>query len=265
MVEFVVISRQPEQRRFERPLLFVHGAWHGAWCWAENFLPYFAERGYVVEALSLRGHGESEGRERLRWTRGRDYVADVHQVASQMVAPPIIIGHSMGGYVVQKYLEKHGAETAVLLAPVPSSGVLRTTLNIARHYPLHFLRLNLKLSLYPLVETAALTQAQFFSADMPQEQVQGYFERMQDESYLGFLDMLALDLPRPKRVKARMLVLGGSDDAIFTVKEFERTALAYGADFEIFPGMAHDMMLEEGWQGVAEGIANWLEALASKS
>lgn len=261
MVKLEVISRQPERRRFETPLLFVHGAWHGAWCWEENFLPYFADKGYVVHALSLRGHGASEGRERLRWTRGRDYVADVHQVVSRLPTRPIIIAHSMGGYVVQKYLERYEAEAVVLLAPVPAKGVLRTTLNIARHYPLRFLRLNLQLSLYPLVETAELTRAQFFSADMPAEQVQGYFERMQDESYLGFLDMLVLDLPRPKRVKARMLVMGGSDDAIFTVKEFERTAKAYDAELEVFPGMAHDVMLEAGWEEVAERMADWLESV----
>jgi len=27
------------------PLVFVHGAWHGAWCWDEFFLPCFADKG----------------------------------------------------------------------------------------------------------------------------------------------------------------------------------------------------------------------------
>ena len=50
------------------PFLFVHGVWHAAWCWAEHFLPCFAQHGYISHALSLRGHGGNEGRERLRWT-----------------------------------------------------------------------------------------------------------------------------------------------------------------------------------------------------
>ena len=41
------------------PLLFVHGAWHAAWCWDEHFLGYFADRGYRAVALSFRGHGDS--------------------------------------------------------------------------------------------------------------------------------------------------------------------------------------------------------------
>jgi pimeloyl-ACP methyl ester carboxylesterase len=41
------------------PLLFVHGAWHAAWCWDERFLDFFADRGYRALAMSLRGHGKS--------------------------------------------------------------------------------------------------------------------------------------------------------------------------------------------------------------
>ncbi len=41
------------------PLLFIHGAWHGAWCWDEHFLDFFANNGFHAVALSLRGHGNS--------------------------------------------------------------------------------------------------------------------------------------------------------------------------------------------------------------
>ena len=49
------------------------------------------------------------------------------------------------------------------------------------------------------------------------------------------------------------LVLGGARDTIFTRKEVESTARAYATRAEIFPNMAHDLMLEEGWQAVAGG------------
>ncbi len=63
-----LLSRSPSSPSHPTPLLFIHGAWHGAWCWAEHFLDYFAAHGYAAHALSLRGHGNSPGRERLRWT-----------------------------------------------------------------------------------------------------------------------------------------------------------------------------------------------------
>jgi len=55
------------------PLLFVHGAYVGAWCWAEHWLPWFAAQGYPAYAPSLRGHGRSAGRERLNAFGLADY------------------------------------------------------------------------------------------------------------------------------------------------------------------------------------------------
>jgi pimeloyl-ACP methyl ester carboxylesterase len=46
-----IISHEPKEGTRPTPILFVHGAWHGAWCWEENFLPYFAGKGYSTNAL----------------------------------------------------------------------------------------------------------------------------------------------------------------------------------------------------------------------
>lgn len=259
-----LISRVPESPTHPTPLLFVHSAWHGAWCWEEYFLDYFAQQGFAAHALSLRGHGASAGREHLRWSRLADYVADVAEVASQLMAQsathqaPVVIGHSMGGAVAQKYLETHIAPAGVLLASMPPAGVLATTLRIASHHPLEFLKVNLTLSLYPLVASPKLAREAFFSAAMPEEQVAAYTQRLQDESYLGFLDMLMLNLPRPQRVKTPLLVLGGAQDTIFHPHEVEATARAYNTQAILFPNIAHDMMLEPGWQAVADCIIKWL-------
>jgi alpha-beta hydrolase superfamily lysophospholipase len=166
----------------------------------------------------------------------------------------------MGGLVVQKYLEMHKTPAAVLLSSVPPHGVLRTTLSIALRHPLPFLKANLTLQLYPIIGTPALTREAFFSREMPEEKVRTYFARMQNESYRAFLDMI-LSLPHPRRVKTPVLVLGGGRDTIFTRKEVEATARAYRTRAEIFPTMAHDLMLEDGWQMVADRMLDWFDEL----
>src|SRR6476661_688640 len=60
-----LITRTPAGTAYPTPILFVHGAWHGAWCWEEHFLDFFAERGHRVAALDLRGHGASPLRGRF--------------------------------------------------------------------------------------------------------------------------------------------------------------------------------------------------------
>jgi pimeloyl-ACP methyl ester carboxylesterase len=242
------------------PLLFVHGAWHAAWCWDEFFMPYFAGLGYACYAPSLRGHGASPGRDRLRWTRISEYVDDIADVASRLPAQPVLIGHSAGGFAVQKFLERRAAAGAILIASVPPTGAARTTLRVARKYPRKFLEVQLRLSLAPLIDTRERARELFFSASMPADQVAGYHERLQDESYRAFLDLVVFDLVKPKKVRrVPMLVLGGADDALFTPRQVRRTAETFGADFEIFQGMAHDLMLEPAWTDVAERMAGWLD------
>jgi pimeloyl-ACP methyl ester carboxylesterase len=256
-----IISKTPSRALSKTPLLFVHGAWHGAWCWKVHFMDFFAKQGYSVHALSLRGHGESEGFDRLRWSRIADYVSDVAQVAQELPSPPIVIGHCMGGHVVQKYLERFSAPGAILLASPPPAGALATTLRIARRHPLVAAKICLTLRLFPLVSSPALAREYLFSAGLTDSQAQRYGERLQDESYLSLLDMLALDLPRPDLVKTPMLVLGGAKDAIFSPQEVESTAHAYQSEAQIFPDMAHDLMLEPKWQTVAQRMADWLREL----
>lgn len=55
-----------------------------------------------------------------------------------------------------------------------------------------------------------------------------------------------LSLPRPERITTPLLILGGEADTIFHPAEIRRAAQAYHTDAHIFPGLAHDMMLEEG-------------------
>jgi pimeloyl-ACP methyl ester carboxylesterase len=254
-------SKASSKASSKPPLLFVHGAWHGAWCWEEHFLPYFAERGRAAHALSLRAHGEND-RRGLRWKRIDDYVADVAHVAAQLGSPPVLIGHSMGGLVVQRYLEGARAPAVVLLASVPVGGIFGVMWRLATRHPLVFLHANATWSLRPLIGTPELSREAFLRLDMPIDEVMPLWKRMQDESYLAFLDMLLFRKARPERAlrpNSPVLVLGAGADAIFTEAEQRRTAAGWGARAEIFPGMAHDMMLDPNWRAVADRILAWLD------
>jgi alpha-beta hydrolase superfamily lysophospholipase len=231
---------------------------HGAWCWDLHFLEYFARHGFAAYAVSLRGHGNSEGGDRLRWARVADFVDDVAVAARRLPGPPVVIGHSLGGFVVQKYLEDHDAPAGVLLSSPPPSGMFGAAVRIARRRPLVFAKANLTFSLAAVIATPRLAREAFFSADLPDEELRAYWTRMQDESYRAFIDMVALDLPNPRRVKVPLLVMGAARDAMLRPGEIEATARAYGTRARIIPDVAHDSMLETRWESVAEPILAWL-------
>lgn len=263
-----IISREPTVpdgnggSRHHTPLLFIHGMFHGAWCWDVHFLDYFAGHGFSAYAVNLRGHGNSDGGDTLRWTRIADFVDDVDVAVRQLPRDAVLIGHSLGGFVVQKYLEDHDAPGGVLLSSPPPAGMLHPALRIARRRPLVFARTNLTLSLAPVIATPELAREAFFSPDYPDEQLRSYWTLMQDESYMAFVDMVALNLPRPKKVKTPMLVLGAERDNMLEPGEIEATARAYHTQAQIIPDVAHDSMLETGWERVAERILAWLQERA---
>ncbi len=230
--------------------------WHGAWCW-ENFLHFFAEAGYHVSALSLRGHGASQGS--IRGSSTADYVSDVEHVAGKFETAPVLIGHSMGGFITQKYLEKHDAPAAVLLAPIPHFGLWRSLGRVTLYNPLITLKCILQWRMFPVVEHPADARWALFSANLPEEELLTYHRQLTDESFRMFLDGLGLNLAHPKRVKTPLLLLGAERDHVITPGDLHAVAQAYGVKAGILPDMAHDMMLEAGWRSVAERILDWLQ------
>jgi alpha-beta hydrolase superfamily lysophospholipase len=71
--------------------------------------------------------------------------------------------------------------------------------------------------------------------------------------------MVALDLPKPAKVKTPLLVLGAARDNMIAPREIEATGRAYHTHAEIIADVAHNSMLEPGWQSVAERILAWLK------
>lgn len=254
-----VISKCPRAKTHLTPLLFVHGAWHGAWCW-ENFLPYFAGHGYEAHALSLRGHGNSEGRSGIRWYNTDNYVTDLRQVVNDLSPSPVLIAHSMGGYIVQKHLESQDAPAAVLLASIPTTGIVSMFLRWFKRHPSAILKTILLLNPWYMVSTPALAKDAFFSDDYLEEEFLDYYSRIQAESTIMALEASLLRLPRPHKVRTPLLVIGAEKDRVFTVAEQRKTAQAYNTEAIIHLQMAHDMMLEPDWRTVADQILNWLNS-----
>lgn len=243
------------------PLLFVHGAWHAAWCWDEHFLDFFAARGYRALALSLRGHGGSTTAKPLRKLSFDDYLEDIASVTAGLEGEPVIVGHSMGGFLVQRYLQSRTAPAGVLLASMPPTGYLSSGLRWLKRHPWHFASVTVTGRSLPFVSTPELARERFFSPGTPESVVRRYAARLQEESARSGVDGIR-DLPRPELVTTDMLVLGALDDGAVTPVEVRATGKAYRTEAHLFSGMGHNMMLEPGWEAVATRMDDWLSTRA---
>ncbi|MFD1860341.1 alpha/beta fold hydrolase [Aeromicrobium camelliae] len=86
------------------PVVLVHGgAAHGGW-W-DHIGPHLAAEHPVI-ALDLSGHGDSDHRPSYDLTTWADEVMAV--AAAESALPPIIYGHSMGGFVALTAAREHG-------------------------------------------------------------------------------------------------------------------------------------------------------------
>jgi len=261
-MQLEIISRSPPHPRSDRrvPLLFVHGACGGAWIWDEHFLPYFAAQGYEAHAFSLRGHGGSGHRKSIRPTSLADYVSDLNQVVQHLGVTPVLIGHSLGGVVVQKWLKHHEARGAVLMGSGPPHGMLPSSFGMLLRNPVLAVQGVLTQILGPWTASVAATRKMLFSDGLPEARVQRRLARGTPESWRVGFDLIWPDFPGPTwNRELPLLVLGAEKDFFISPPVVEATARVYGTRAEIIPDLAHAMMLEPGWRCVADRILRWLE------
>ena len=124
--------------RKKPPILFIHGSFHAGWCFAENYIDYFSQRGHQCFAVSLRGTsttGMPPG-DPGELVRIEDHVADMKNALLSLREnmfevygnedDPIIVAHSFGGIVAMKLLEEERIRERIrgvcLLCSVPPSG-----------------------------------------------------------------------------------------------------------------------------------------------
>jgi non-heme chloroperoxidase len=259
------LAARPDSPKPGRPpLLFVHGAYTAAWCWQDHFLPFFADAGFHCIAPSLSGHGGSRRRDRLDSYSIDDYVNDVAVAAAALPEPPVLIGHSMGGFVVQKYLERHAAPAAVLMCSVPPQGLAASAVSMFFGKPGLLVDLN-RLMNGGQVALESLRDA-LFAQPVGLDDLARYYRLAQPESHRAIWDMMLFNLPHVAGVLAHLrggrddlLVVGAEHDLIITPSLVGMTARSYGVTATIHPGMGHGLMLERDWRVVARGIADWLE------
>jgi len=258
-----IVSRAPPHVSGP-PVVFVHGACSTVWCWEEHYLDWFAARGLPAYALDLRGHGASDGQERLQSFGIRDYVDDVRQVVAGLPAAPVLVGHSMGGLVVQKYLERGTARAAVLLASCPTGGMARDILRLAARHPATFARALAARRLSRIYTDEALVRTLLFTPTTPAPLIRRCMAQLCEESWRACRDMNIV-LPYPAKVVAPVLVIGGALDQMISAGSVRRTAAAYGAPCVVFPHMAHMLNVEPGWEEVATTILDWVREIERRS
>ena len=265
MPQLEILSRTPSGPAKPVPLLFVHGAFCGAWIWAEKFLPWFAAQGWEAHAVSLRGHGGSEGRDRLDSFGIADFVEDVLSAADRCSAPPVLVGHSMGGMVVQRTLLRRKLPGAVLMASAPPHGLWESTVGLAWRAPFVFQQMGMLMAFGANTISPEAVRRAMFSDTMPVAEARRYEPYLQEESRRVLVDIGGwIPFPPLPDRSIPVAVLGAEQDILVPADQVRATARAFRTEPVFFPGMGHAMMLEQGWEAVARHVAGWVETTVAQ-
>ncbi len=241
-------------------LLFIHGICTGAWVWEPHFLPFFAGLGYDSYALSLRGHGKSEGREKVREFTLSDFADDIGWALNEIDGPTVIIAHSLGGGVVQNFVQRGGKSAGVvLLCAAPPHGLMRAAAAMYVSNPK--LAHEMKVVLHQGLSASNLDIIEdgLFSEPPSRELRRRFAEGISDiaekasRQLMGWVPFAPFPWGMPK-----LLVAGGEKDQFMPAADVRLTAIYYGARSVIVPNGAHAIMLDKNWRDAAQPIADWL-------
>jgi hypothetical protein len=188
------------------------------------------------------------------------YVEDLRQVIDNLQGPVYLIGHSMGGLTIQHYLATPSPKVrkAVLLCsalPHPDISIIPRLL---RDFPWSFLKANLLMSWRPVFQSPANARKLMLSEKFPEERIRPLLEKMQDESFVVFLQIMGLTPPDTRKVKTPLFIIGGEKDYLISESGTRKMAATYGTEPWIVKNAPHNLMMEEGWERISERISDFL-------
>lgn len=248
----------PPPGQARREVLFLHGAWHGPWCWRGLAEP-LAAAGFGLNLLELPGHGDQPW-ELPALTSLADY-ADLARRAAGALGGPVLLGHSLGGWLAQKVLEVADLP-AVLLAPLPGGGLpLAGLLRLTATLPGGVLGL---MAGRPLALPSPAAAARLLLDRPDPAALRDYWRRLCPEPARAALEM-GLGLPRahPSRGRAPRLLLAGGRDVLIPPARQARQARALGARLHLLPQAPHHLWLEDSSGQVAGMVLKFLSVCGS--
>ena len=256
--------------------MLIHGAWLSARSW-EHFADYFAKRGFAVSAPEWpRKKGDVEElRAEADELKGLGIAEIVDHYEEQIRAleePPVLIGHSFGGLIVELLLDRGLGRAGVALSPAPPKGILVlpfSSLKAASPALAHPSKWHGIVTLTPEEFTYG-----FVNTFSPEEAAAAYERYAVPETGQIFYEagFANFHLNPPTEVhfknaeRAPLLIVGAGKDqtvpASLARKQYEKYERSPATtEYLEFEGRPHLLMAAEGWEEVAAAIDSWLDGV----
>ena len=263
-----------------KTIVLIHGLWMTPRSW-ESFRSFYESRGFNVLAPAWpRMTGEVEELRRdpsaMAGLGLREIVDHYAGIIQALPQPPILIGHSIGGLVVQLLLDRGFGRAGVAIDSATPKGVYPLPWSVLRSgWPVLGNPRNLR-------GTVALTFAEFqyaFANIMPDDEARIAYERYAVPGPGRPLFQIAsgnfnpwaanrVNFRNPSR--APLLLIGGNRDHVVPAKlnrinfRLYRHSTAL-TNYREFTHRSHFIIGQTGWREVAEYALTWVEEAVPRS
>jgi pimeloyl-ACP methyl ester carboxylesterase len=262
----------PTKAEGSKTIVFIHGLFVTNNCW-EGWIKYYESKGYTCYApayplkndspQNLKKNIATGNIQTLRFATILQFYQDT---ISKLGGKPILIGHSLGGNLVQLLINKGYGSMGICIHSGPPKGLIS--------FKWSFLKSN-----FPLLTAfrkkpylMSFKRWQYsFTNGMPLDQQKSTYERyLVPESPMIAKDatsnLTRVDYNRPH---APLLFISGTSDHIIPVSLNARNVKKYKDKnstvfHRVFEGRNHFVIGAEGWQELAIYIENWILTHSSK-
>ena len=261
-------------------LMFIHGAWLAANSW-DTFAEYFESRGYAVSAPEWprkEGDDVAELREDAEEIKGLGLTEIVDHYEAEIRAlptPPVLIGHSFGGLIVELLLDRGLGRAGVAMSPAPPKGILVlpfSSLKVASPALAHpskwhgIVPLTLEEFTYGFVNTYSPEEA---AAAYEKYAVPETGQIFYEAGFANFHLHPPTELHFKSGERAPLLIVGAEKDhtvpASTAKKQYEKYAKSPAKTDYVEFDRPHLMMVGEGWEEIAAAIETWIEGVLAAS
>jgi pimeloyl-ACP methyl ester carboxylesterase len=249
----------------KKTIIFIHGMFQNARSW-QYWVAYFTPLGYDCVAESWPLH-EGEPEELRNYIPAGLGDLRLEEVVSKFAAlvtakdnNAILIGHSVGGLVVQSLISKgHGSMGICISSVAPNRmlafdwGFFRNSISIANPFK----------GDEPFLMTPKGFHQNFCNTMTEAESDEAYARTATHDSRNMLRDCMMADGEiELEKTNKPLLFIGAEQDEIIPPELNEKNAAAYPegiAEFVMYPGKGHFICGQAGWEQIADQIEKWVQ------
>ena len=258
-----------ENKTSSKTIVFIHGLFMNSTSW-KPWIIFFEAKGYKCYAPDYPFHAgnpvdlRANVDPRLKKITLNDVIDTLSNFIDQLPEKPILIGHSMGGFAVQKLIELNKGVVGICIDPAPPKGIfsfkwsfLKINLSIINPFKGNSVFFpNLKWFHNAFCHTMSIQQAEIAYNQLVVPESRNIARSSTTKE--GKIDF--------KKPHNPLLIIAGENDQIIPSSLNKKNFEAYKdtnskIDFKEFSGRTHLICNQENWDEVAIYIFDWITSL----